>query len=244
MKKTTLYSAIAATAMISAIPATASAALVNGLAATPGAEYVCNAGAGTPPASCSYGTNVTSGSWFGMDGDGSGVIKNPEKVRIQMLADYDFNNTTAATGGHTGSIDGTESPVSDIWEFFGGTGMHFLTAPMVDNGDGTIDMSGWTVNWNTDTSAIPMGGDTANNAADTGLATFSCGTCNVGDAFTLDYSAHVPLGDASGFGGVLYELHLEGTVSSVSAVPVPAAVWLFGSGLLGLVGVARRKSRA
>lgn len=28
---------------------------------------------------------------------------------------------------------------------------------------------------------------------------------------------------------------------SVSSVPVPAAVWLFGSGLLGLVGVARRK---
>lgn len=29
--------------------------------------------------------------------------------------------------------------------------------------------------------------------------------------------------------------------TDVSAVPVPAAVWLFGSGLLGLVGVARRK---
>jgi len=28
----------------------------------------------------------------------------------------------------------------------------------------------------------------------------------------------------------------------VGAVPVPAAVWLFGSGLLGLIGVARRKS--
>jgi len=27
-----------------------------------------------------------------------------------------------------------------------------------------------------------------------------------------------------------------------SAVPVPAAVWLFGSGLIGLVGVARRKT--
>ena len=26
-----------------------------------------------------------------------------------------------------------------------------------------------------------------------------------------------------------------------SVVPVPAAVWLFGSGLLGLVGVAMRK---
>ena len=29
---------------------------------------------------------------------------------------------------------------------------------------------------------------------------------------------------------------------SVTAVPVPAAVWLFGSGLIGLVGIARRKS--
>ncbi|MFC1589229.1 VPLPA-CTERM sorting domain-containing protein [Pseudomonadota bacterium] len=29
-----------------------------------------------------------------------------------------------------------------------------------------------------------------------------------------------------------------------AAVPVPAAVWLFGSGLLGLVGVARRKKSA
>ena len=27
----------------------------------------------------------------------------------------------------------------------------------------------------------------------------------------------------------------------VSAVPIPSAVWLFGSGLLGLVGVVRRK---
>jgi hypothetical protein len=33
-------------------------------------------------------------------------------------------------------------------------------------------------------------------------------------------------------------------VTDVSAVPVPAAAWLFGSGLLGLVGVARRKSRS
>jgi len=29
---------------------------------------------------------------------------------------------------------------------------------------------------------------------------------------------------------------------AVSSVPVPAAVWLFGSGLLGLVGIARRKA--
>jgi hypothetical protein len=31
-------------------------------------------------------------------------------------------------------------------------------------------------------------------------------------------------------------------VLNISAVPVPAAVWLFASGLLGLVAVARRKT--
>lgn len=36
----------------------------------------------------------------------------------------------------------------------------------------------------------------------------------------------------------------EWTSASLTAVPVPAAVWLFGSGLLGLVGMARRKKRA
>ncbi len=35
---------------------------------------------------------------------------------------------------------------------------------------------------------------------------------------------------------------IEVDVQIVPAVPVPAAVWLFGSGLLGLVGIARRKA--
>jgi hypothetical protein len=30
----------------------------------------------------------------------------------------------------------------------------------------------------------------------------------------------------------------------ISQVPIPAAVWLFGSGLLGLIGIARRKKSA
>ena len=38
----------------------------------------------------------------------------------------------------------------------------------------------------------------------------------------------------------------NGTVVEVDVqvIPVPAAVWLFGSGLLGLVGIARRKKAA
>jgi hypothetical protein len=51
---------------------------------------------------------------------------------------------------------------------------------------------------------------------------------------------------------VAYTLEGTATLSSAglvlkgngSPVPLPAAVWLFGSGLLGLAGVARRKSKA
>ncbi len=39
--------------------------------------------------------------------------------------------------------------------------------------------------------------------------------------------------------GVEQVKHFE--ISGLTAVPVPAAMWLFGSGLIGLVGVARRK---
>ncbi len=45
----------------------------------------------------------------------------------------------------------------------------------------------------------------------------------------------------SPFNGFAANWRLEGTMT---VVPVPAAVWLFGSGLLGLVGVARRKKAA
>jgi len=34
---------------------------------------------------------------------------------------------------------------------------------------------------------------------------------------------------------------VSGTLIGVEVVPVPPAVWLFGSGLIGLIGVARRK---
>ncbi len=45
----------------------------------------------------------------------------------------------------------------------------------------------------------------------------------------------------------VFSLNIVGTSAGaaiVNAVPVPAAVWLFGSGLLGLVGIARRKKSA
>jgi hypothetical protein len=48
-----------------------------------------------------------------------------------------------------------------------------------------------------------------------------------------------------GNGGIVEWGHIVAPdFSAPAAVPVPAAAWLFGSGLLGLFGVARRKARA
>ena len=158
-------------------------------------------------------------------------------------ADGGTQNTTAAYVASTTEAPGVDEP----WNFFGNTGMHYLnSAATVLSGAGTnsqtLDFSGWGVTWN-GIPAITMASGAHSGGTD-GVATITCGdaSCSQSSTFALDYYATVPLGDPSGFGGVMYALHLEGHVGgTVSAVPVPAAVWLFGSGLLGLVGVARRK---
>jgi hypothetical protein len=48
----------------------------------------------------------------------------------------------------------------------------------------------------------------------------------------------VPMAAGGPFGGFNANFN-----ANMSSVPVPAAVWLFGSGLLGLVGIARRKKK-
>jgi len=63
----------------------------------------------------------------------------------------------------------------------------------------------------------------------------------------LDVSGGVTLLLKSGCGGAascVSDAYFDNASMTVAAVPVPAAVWLFGSGLLGLIGVARRKKAA
>lgn len=67
-------------------------------------------------------------------------------------------------------------------------------------------------------SRIANGIDTNNNANDFQLGCLTPGTINIAGT-----------GDCSHEG--------------INAVPVPAAAWLFGSGLLGLVGIARKKQQ-
>ena len=54
---------------------------------------------------------------------------------------------------------------------------------------------------------------------------------------TLSFSVPMIQGD-------VVAMFAEGEIDVVSPIPIPAAAWLFGSGLLGMVGIARRKKAA
>ena len=80
----------------------------------------------------------------------------------------------------------------------------------------------------------------------------SFGAVNITDSATDDFIDGVSiitvptdwLRDVTGDTRVQYEEAgnlLTAKLVSVNEVPIPGAVWLFATGLLGLIGVARRK---
>ena len=224
-------------------------------ALTNGSTLNLNSGVETCVAACASSSPVmaiSSGSYFAMDMNGNGIINASEKGGLGGHNGLILGTSQAASGAHTGAsgtVSGENPGIDAPWNFAGSTGMDFTVSPSnvlsASGNQATVDLSGWRVTWNT-IAAINMGGGAWNPRGGAaagpyynGVANVVCGVdCGNGDTYALDYSAVVPLGDPSGFGGTHYFLHLEGTVS---AVPVPAAFWLFGSGLIGLMGFARRK---
>jgi len=113
----------------------------------------------------------------------------------------------------------------------------------------TIDLSSWTAfgtggfgNW--DTSS----GDALDLFANPVLGVpfgYISGTSISGSA-TKNGSSFVSLGFTPGSYVSTFSngSNTDSITVNIGAVPVPAAVWLFGSGLLGLVGIARRKKAA
>ena len=179
----------------------------------------------------------TSNSYFALDTNANGSFELAEQISIGMNEGIRIGAIQTSSGSHSGAPNGSELPTIDTpWQFSGNTGMHSTTSAITEVSPGNLDFSGWNVDWNG--ILIDLGGDVG--AGDTSLATITCSSssCSVNDTYVLEYFTHVPQPDLSGKGGVFYTVHLEGVISSV---PVPAAAWLFGSGLLGLIGIARRK---
>jgi hypothetical protein len=219
MKKQALATAIAGALSIGAV--SAQAALVNGST-----------------------LSIATGSNFEMEVAPAFFVTTP----ITGLNGIVLGTAQGASGSHSGAPNGSESPnIDNPWTFFSNTGMHQTTSAAnvlsATGNTATVDFSGWSVTWN-GIADIPMGAGAWGTNAE-GVADVTCGVdCGDGDSYTLTYTGRVPAGDPSSFGNVAYRLNLTGTVSAPSAIPVPAAVWLFGSGLVGLVGVARRKKTA
>jgi hypothetical protein len=62
-----------------------------------------------------------------------------------------------------------------------------------------------------------------------------------GDVFLVGHGSNTD--PSSGLYGTRITLGINGNDPVLQTVPMPAAIWLFGSGLLGLIGVARRKAQ-
>jgi hypothetical protein len=107
----------------------------------------------------------------------------------------------------------------------------------------------------------------SSDAGSSGLATSDSGRASVlqtsdsepvGNLFSLTFTVLDPIADGMDdlmvgildgaaddinppLSGSPFTIDPGVVTAQIGAVPVPAAIWLFGSGLLGLVGVARRK---
>lgn len=94
----------------------------------------------------------------------------------------------------------------------------------------TVDLSSWAVYWNG--SSFDQGPRPSN----TGPFVLAMGTLDLTtNHYELNWVSQIKQGP---FNGVKGYWHVEGTYS---AVPVPAALWLFGSGVLALFGFAKSK---
>lgn len=231
---------------------------------------------GIPP-NCDFGLApvIVGGTFFSFDINGNNNIELEERFGMTPENGITIGVAQPASGSHPGQPDGSEIfSIDQPWQFFGNTGMHQSNSPVSivsdDNaGNVLLDMSGWGITWN-GISNIPFSsGSWGSNPESQAVLTCSV-DCATGDTFSLYYTAMVPIGDPSGFGGVRYRLGfdgglaiaslssaglsesvgfldddpgavLSGVIGSSSVVPVPGAIWLFGSGLIGLIGFARRK---
>ena len=180
---------------------------------------------------CDFGAfSETSGSFWYFNYDVN--FPDPTPLDKNILPSSGISSNAGIVLGMTQPLDVVpdENMMNLTTSIFSGPSFFYSTTPTQAVSDTEIDFSG--LRWALDSfSDIKVDGDA--------FATISCGECNIGDRYTLEYSAHTLEGNSGGIGWMPMTFRLEGTI--VSTVPVPASVWLMGSGLIGLVGFARRK---
>ena len=135
------------------------------------------------------------------------------------IVGFDFvGGGTAAMYTSPDDLSSSESP-----QF----GVHAAPSGDITGGVMTLDLSAWSGGFSGE--QFSQGGSTSGNMVISNLTALGGGAYSFEAAWV--YWAPINL-------GVDYNWTLTGVAT---VVPVPAAAWLLGSGLVGLVGVARRR---
>ena len=168
--------------------------------------------------------SLFSGSLYMLDSNGNPALENTQCTSCNSLAGEIDNNLTTLvdiSAGTTNDITGS-NPLFDTGLDWSITNLSFVINP-----DNTISATG-TFLWTnyaglTSSSFMQVSQLLGPN----------------GEIVAIDGDSDLIKGNKlldGPFQG--YSIYLEGTLSTV---PVPAAAWLFGSGLIGLIGFSRRK---
>lgn len=250
MNKLALSVAISAAVASPAFAANFTTVATSGTAANPSASIVVVAGAAT---SVYYVDNA------------SGTASNTSTPAIQLVksGDWTFDTTTGAFTGNiaygdyktqtvvtTPAIDGRQTYVGAN-QAFSGTG-NWVTATHFQYTFFNSTTNGGGASVQSQTSSSCANG--ATSALGKVCTAFSSASPSW-EGLTLDF---VFAGDYSTFSGALTGVDTSGAgltrntttinwqiagTNTTPEVPVPAAAWLFGSGLIGLAATARRRAK-
>ena len=181
-----------------------------------------------------------------------------------MLNGGELRYSNSVVVGEGGSVAGSGTfDAPGHWPFTvdgGWIGPGFSTGTLEFNSDfdlisGILELEANSLQ---DTDRVLIGGDfNIDNGLIEVMLAFAPEEGDILDFFAISGATNIPVGynpvvgvAAAGSGvpfGTPFTVDIGGELFSgvvTSAVPIPAAVWLFGSGLLGLIFVSRRRSSA
>jgi len=147
--------------------------------------------------------------------------------------------------GDDGAIDGSGLNGDSYFSFSGSAGINFTFDDTVLGTLPTVAGIVWTDGAGSTTFAAY---DALNNLLDIltlNIADGSIsGTTGEDTFFGITHSGGISRIFISNTSGGIEVDHLQYGGGDVSVIPIPAAVWLFGTALIGLVGISRRRKAA